>query len=202
MSLKKKLGLGVASAALGLSLIGGGTYAYFSDTAVTNNTFSAGTLKLLSTPTEIINVSDIKPGDWMPREFTLKNDGTLDISKVLLHTEYEAYDAQGNRIDDFAEHIRVDFLYNKDKALLEELSPDQVVYRTTLANLAKTQPDVVSNKVFVPRLEEKGGLKPGNTDKLYVQFKFVDNGDQNKYQGATLKLKWTFEAHQTSGVKK
>ena len=31
MSIKKKLGLGVASAALGLSLIGSGTYAYFSD---------------------------------------------------------------------------------------------------------------------------------------------------------------------------
>ncbi|MCU5397508.1 CalY family protein, partial [Bacillus toyonensis] len=31
MSLKKKLGVGVVSAALGLSLIGGGTYAYFSD---------------------------------------------------------------------------------------------------------------------------------------------------------------------------
>ncbi len=29
MSLKKKLGAGVVSAALGLSLIGGGTYAYF-----------------------------------------------------------------------------------------------------------------------------------------------------------------------------
>ncbi|MCQ6289408.1 CalY family protein, partial [Bacillus cereus] len=30
MSFKKKLGVGVISAALGLSFIGGGTYAYFS----------------------------------------------------------------------------------------------------------------------------------------------------------------------------
>ena len=33
MGIKKKLGLGVASAALGLSLIGGGTFAYFNDIA-------------------------------------------------------------------------------------------------------------------------------------------------------------------------
>ena len=31
MSLKKKLGLGIATAALGMSLVGGGTYAYFND---------------------------------------------------------------------------------------------------------------------------------------------------------------------------
>ncbi|PHD39103.1 cell division protein FtsN, partial [Bacillus toyonensis] len=46
MSLKKKLGVGVVSAALGLSLIGGGTYAYFSDQVVTNNSFAVGTLDL------------------------------------------------------------------------------------------------------------------------------------------------------------
>ncbi|WP_222119322.1 TasA family protein, partial [Bacillus thuringiensis] len=34
MSMKKKLGMGVITAALGLSLIGGGTYAYFSDKEV------------------------------------------------------------------------------------------------------------------------------------------------------------------------
>ncbi|PRX64062.1 putative ribosomally synthesized peptide with SipW-like signal peptide [Bacillus sp. V-88] len=43
MSIKQKLGLGVASAALGLALVGGGTYAYFSDSVTTNNTFAAGT---------------------------------------------------------------------------------------------------------------------------------------------------------------
>ena len=50
MSLKKKLGLGIASAVLGISLIGGGTFAYFSDTEVSNNTFAAGTLDLAVNP--------------------------------------------------------------------------------------------------------------------------------------------------------
>lgn len=46
MSIKKKVGLSLASEALGLSLIGGGTYAFFSDKAETTSTFAAGTLDL------------------------------------------------------------------------------------------------------------------------------------------------------------
>ena len=55
MTIKKKLGLSVATAALGLSLIGGGTYAYFSDQEVTQNTFAAGTLDLAINPTTIVD---------------------------------------------------------------------------------------------------------------------------------------------------
>src|SRR5690606_23821899 len=88
MSIKKKLGLGLASAALGLSLVGGGTFAYFNDVEATNNTFAAGTLDLAVNPTTIIDVSNIKPGDWMPRTFQLENNGTLDISSVILTTDY------------------------------------------------------------------------------------------------------------------
>ncbi|HLR61590.1 MAG TPA: TasA family protein, partial [Lentibacillus sp.] len=43
MGIKKQMGMGIMSAALGLSLIGGGTYAYFSDSEQTQNTFAAGT---------------------------------------------------------------------------------------------------------------------------------------------------------------
>lgn len=75
MTVKKQLGMGVATAALGLTLIGGGTYAFFSDSVTTNNTFAAGTLDLTAEPTEVINVDNIKPGDSMIRDFELGNDG-------------------------------------------------------------------------------------------------------------------------------
>ncbi|MFP3488745.1 TasA family protein, partial [Staphylococcus sp. SIMBA_130] len=88
MSLKKKLGAGVATAVLGLGLIGGGVFAYFSDTETTNNTFAAGTLDLAANPTTIIDVDNLKPGDIMVREFQLENNGTLDISTVDLATAY------------------------------------------------------------------------------------------------------------------
>jgi spore coat-associated protein N len=88
MGIKKKLGLGAASAALGLSLIGGGTFAYFNDTATINNAFAAGTLDLavLAKESKPINfdLSNLKPGDSIERIFTLKNIGSLSINQVLM----------------------------------------------------------------------------------------------------------------------
>ena len=46
MSLKKKLAMGAMTGALGLSLVGGGTYAAFSDTETASNTFAAGELDI------------------------------------------------------------------------------------------------------------------------------------------------------------
>ncbi|MCK6258294.1 CalY family protein [Fictibacillus sp. KIGAM418] len=198
MSLKKKLGLGVASAALGLSLVGGGTYAYFSDSVDTNATFAAGTLDLNAAPTTIINVDKIKPGDWMTRSFQLKNDGNLDIAKVLLKTSYTVTDANGNNAgEDFGKHIRVNFLVNADKT-------DGVIFYTTLDQLKNMTPDAIENQVFIPWLDERGGkLAAGTSDTLYVQYEFVDNGqDQNKFQGDKLELKWTFEGKQGAGVER
>ncbi|MGD6778716.1 TasA family protein [Sutcliffiella horikoshii] len=202
MSLKKKLGLGVASAALGLSLIGGGTYAYFSDTAIQENNFVAGTLDLSVNPEVTIGLDNIKPGDWMPRTFTLENEGSLDISKIYLNTSYDIVDAKGDNTEDFGKHIKVNFLYNEDKSLTGEFSPDRVIYETTLYDLKNMTPDAVSNNIFVPWLEERAGLVNGDSDKFYVQFKFVNDGDQNQFQGDSLKLNWTFEAHQTAGERK
>lgn len=198
MSIKKKLGLGIASAAMGLALIGGGTYAYFNDTAQTTSKFANGTLDLNAAPTTIIDVNNLKPGDWMNRSFQLKNDGTLDIAKILLKTEYTVTDAKGdNAGEDFGKHIRVNFLYNADKT-------DDVIFYTTLDQLKNMTPDAIENSIFIPWLDEKGGkLAAGTSDTLYVQYQFVDNGqDQNKFQGDKLELKWTFDGKQGAGVER
>jgi spore coat-associated protein N len=89
MSVKKKLGLGVASAALGLSLVGGGTWAAFNDTATINNHFAAGTLDLeVGKVNQAANfdLGNMKPGDEVKRVFILKNKGSLAIKEVLLNT--------------------------------------------------------------------------------------------------------------------
>ncbi|AND38625.1 TasA family protein [Cytobacillus oceanisediminis] len=196
MSLKKKLGLGIASAALGISLVGGGTFAYFNDVETTNNTFAAGELDLAVNPTTIIDVSNIKPGDWMNRSFTLKNDGSLDISKVLLTTNFP------DTSNEFAKHIRVNFLKNEDKNGL--FNPSNVITHKTLYELKTMTPDAVDNLsrlVFNEFLfGEEDGLKSGDSDELHVQFQFVDNGqDQNEFQNASLALTWKFDAKQTAG---
>ncbi|MGG1574220.1 CalY family protein [Fictibacillus sp. NRS-1165] len=198
MSLKKKLGLGVASAALGLSLVGGGTYAYFSDSAKTNGTFAAGTLDLNANPTTIINVDKIKPGDTMLRSFKLANDGNLDIATINLVTDYKVTDAKGdNAGEDFGKHIRVNFLLNADKL-------DVPIYSTTLADLKTLSPDVIKGNIFGGWLAERGGkLAAGTKDTLYVQYEFVENkADQNQFQGDSLTLDWTFEGKQGAGVVK
>ncbi|GGB45389.1 cell division protein FtsN [Lentibacillus populi] len=203
MSIKKKLGMGVASAALGIALIGGGTFAYFGDAEATNNTFAAGTLDLSVDPTTIIDVDNLKPGDWMTREFVLTNEGTLDISKVNILTDYTVNDKNGdNDGEDFGEHIRVNFLKNYDKDSIFQYPHENVIASTTLAELKGEMPDAVKNKIwaFLGLGDERSGLKVGDHDDLVVQFEFVDNGnDQNKFQGDSLDLTWTFDAQQTKG---
>ncbi|MTW84375.1 cell division protein FtsN [Virgibacillus dakarensis] len=195
MGIKKQLGIGIMSAALGIALIGGGTYAYFSDSEQTNNTFAAGTLDLSVEPTTIIDVEGLKPGDYVIRDFELQNNGSLDIEKVFLETDYKIVDAKGDNTDDFGKHIEVEFLYNADKL-------DEVIYKTTLAELKEMTPEAVNKHIFYPTLGEKG-LQSGDLDDLVVKFNFVDNGeDQNEFQGDALELEWTFNAEQATGGEK
>lgn len=192
MGFKKRLGMGIMSGMLGLSLIGGATYAYFSDTETTTNTFAAGTLDLSVNPTVIIDVDNLQPGDSMTRTFELINNGSLDIKNVTLKTDYTVIDAKGDNTEDFAKHIQVEFLYNLDKL-------NEVVYETTLADLKNMTPDAIAQNIFIPIIGEKG-LAVGSLDDLVVKFNFVDNdSNQNQFQGDSLNLKWTFIANQTDG---
>ncbi|MFG6118818.1 MULTISPECIES: CalY family protein [Thalassobacillus] len=197
MSIKKKLGMGVMSAAMGLALMGGGTYAYFSDTAEASGSFAAGTLQLSTNPEEVINVDKIKPGDTMLREFKLENDGSLDIASIDLLTDYTVNSDDSNKGNDFGDHIRVNFLINADKL-------DAPVFSTTLSELKDMDPDVIEGNFWSQFFAEKGGnLAAGTTDTFYVQFEFVDNGkDQNIFQGDSLELNWQFNGMQGAGEAK
>jgi len=190
MGIKKQIGMGIMSAALGLALVGGGTFAYFSDSETTSNTFAAGTLDLSVNPEVIVEVDNLSPGDSITRDFELGNNGTLDIEKVFLETDYTV-DGAAN----FAKHIQVEFLYNADKL-------DEVIYETTLHELKEMNPEVVGEHVLDPVLGS--GLEAGgDADDLVVKFTFVDNGEeQNQFQGAELELEWTFTAVQGEGEEK
>lgn len=88
MSIKKKLSLGAMSAALGLSLVAGGTWAAFNDIEEVNASVAAGELNLKlkqagQGPTTF-SVKDLKPGDTMTRKIKLDNEGSLAIKEVLL----------------------------------------------------------------------------------------------------------------------
>ncbi|PEC20575.1 TasA family protein [Bacillus cereus] len=192
MTLKKKLGMGIASAVLGAALVGGGTFAFFSDKEVSNNTFAAGTLDLALNPSTVVNVSNLKPGDTIEKEFKLENKGSLDIKKVLLTTDYKVEDAKNDNKDDFGKHIEVTFLKNVDKH-------ETIVKKTTLDKLKKDTLTAVDNDLSAWFWDEKG-ISAGKSDKFKVKFEFVDNKkDQNEFQGDKLQLNWTFDAQQTAG---
>jgi len=193
--IKKQFSLGLMTVIVALMMIAGGTFAYFSDSVTTTNTFAAGTLDLTVEPTEIINIDNIKPGDTMIRDFEISNNGTLDMKHVTLSTDYTVEDAKGDNTEDFGEHIQVEFLYNMDNL-------DEVIYETTLAELKEMTPKAVNEHIFYPALGEQG-LKAGETHDLIVKFAFVDNGeDQNQFQADSLELEWTFTGEQTAGEQK
>ena len=198
MSIKKKLAMGIATGALAVSMIGGGTYAYFNDVETSTNTFAAGTLDLALNPETLVDVSNLKPGDWMYRNFKLENNGSLDISKVLLTTEFT------ESVAGFGDHIMVDFLINEDKSGI--LGTSNVIVSKSLSELASMSADAIKNespKWFGWQAGEESGLKAGTNDNMHVMFRFNDNNqDQNAYQGASLVLKWKFDAQQTAGVSK
>lgn len=192
MSFTKKVSKGVMSAALGLSLIGGGTFAYFSDSFETQNTFAAGVLDLGMTPNAVVNLNNIKPGDEIYREFTLENNGTLDIGKVLLDTNYTVEDAKSDNTDDFAKHIKVTIMYNTSSAT-------NPIVETTLYDLKAQHPDITQIDNLTGPVPD--GIPAGQKEKIFVLFEFVDNGqDQNQFQGDSLKVDWTFNAEQTAGT--
>ncbi|MGE1127857.1 TasA family protein [Bacillus wiedmannii] len=189
MTLKKKLGMGIASAVLGAALVGGGTFAFFSDKEVSNNTFATGTLDLALNPSTVVNVSNLKPGDTVEKEFKLENKGTLDIKKVLLKTEYSVEDTKKDNKDDLGKHIKVTFLKNVDKH-------ETIVKQTTLDKLKGDTLTAVDNDLAAWFWDEKG-ISAGKSDKFKVKFEFVDNKkDQNEFQGDKLQLTWTFDAQQ------
>lgn len=192
MNIKKKLAMSIATGALAVSMIGGGTYAYFSSETSTTSAFAAGTLNMAVNPSVIIDIKDLKPGDYMDRHFTLENTGSLDISEILLGTSYST------DVADFANHIVVEFLKN------EEINgpdyEDSVIFRKTLAELANERPDLVE-KLTQNIGHEDAGLESGDSDKLIVRFLFKDTGEnnQNHLQGAKLDLTWTFTSKQYVG---
>ncbi|WP_010647660.1 TasA family protein [Oceanobacillus massiliensis] len=184
MNFKKKLGMGLAIAALGFSLIGGGTFAFFSDTEETHNRFTSGTLDLIlksKDDSEVVdvNLENLKPGDWKVHQFRLYNKGTLNFKDVKLNVDYTETDTNNNNNgEDFADHILIQITNTETNKKIVEWTP--------LSQLD----DVVLSE----------NLGAGERDILRTNFKFQDNGEnQNVFMGDSLDFNLIFEASQEDG---
>jgi spore coat-associated protein N len=205
MSIKKKLGLGVASAAIGLSLIGGGTWAAFNDTATINNHFAAGTLDLVvgqSNNSAPINfdLSNMKPGDSVQRIFKLNNAGSIAIKEVLLDTTAKNFvdgtlpsDAAG-----FLSQFVIDFMQVDSENPAPTFEPRAKVtipgQTITLADLvdgsyvSKIKPEYLAGgKINLAPLTVAAGREayqgipvvPTDSDNVFIQITFNPDSSKN-----------------------
>lgn len=201
MSIKKKLGLGVASAALGLSLVGGGTWAAFNDVETMTNSLAAGTLDLvIDKPVDgAFTVSKLVPGEWIERSFEIQNDGNVNISEVLLTmtTNFNAgtmpqdirsgsgnptasYPASHNAVEDeFLKQFKIEVFNSDDHNLLtaNDLIGNTTIDGQTFASLYDLKKHIADGKEF--DVVSNDGL---------------DNkeGDFNNRDSDTIKIKLTF----------
>jgi spore coat-associated protein N len=211
MGIKKKLGLGLASAAMGLSLIGGGTFAFFNDTATVNNQFAAGTLNLDVLKDEGTSVNfdlrNMKPGDTAKRFFVLANDGSLSIKDVLMGVSASDFaDGMAGTSDQasFLEQFQVDFFRVQDPENDTTWANrvDLLSSPVTLKDLVnKSYTNVKGAYVSGDRLNiAPTGLPVGDKDGIGIQITFVDKGNQNAFQGDSIKVGFNLEARQEAGV--
>jgi len=192
MNVKKNLTIGIISAALGLSLIGGGTFAYFNDTEVTNNIFQAGTLDIYLKGTDDkeqvdLSVQNMKPGDTKIHQIRIYNQGSLDVKDVKLNIDYDIVDAKGdNGNEDFADHILVHIMKLGSKEVVANWVPLSQIKDLVVAQDIKP----TTGKPF----------QTDNRQVLRIDFKFNDNGqDQNIFQGDSINFQLIFDASQKGG---
>jgi spore coat-associated protein N len=218
MSIKKKLGMGVASAALGLSLIGGGTWAAFNDVETEDNSFATGTLDLdvsnKSGVESTFNLSNLKPGDSMEREFILHNAGSLAINDVLMTTTHSGftngvneYTSTGAGNHGQTDNDAVEFLSQFNVDIIDVDRKIDVVENKTLADLLSQTINLAPDNTNDPGYSGIP-LNPSDTENIRIKITFKEdstedaNGEytQNKYQGDSINVKFTMEATQYNGV--
>ncbi|PFG15081.1 TasA family protein [Bacillus sp. es.036] len=225
MSIKKKLAMGVMTGALGLTLVGGGTYAAFNDTATINNHFASGELDLKvgksgNKPISF-DLSNLKPGDNVQRIFTLNNAGSLAIKDVLMDATASNFsDEEGDSTkNDFLDQFEIDFM-NVDTETNQWQPRGDVIKsgeKLTLKDLvngdvSKVKGDhVVGNRINLASIasgDDRGiPVSPPDTDDVFIQITFKDvdtksGGEyvQNKYMNASVDFFFNLEATQWDGV--
>ncbi|HEU5139288.1 MAG TPA: TasA family protein [Bacillales bacterium] len=202
MGIKKQLGMGVATAALGLTLVGGGTYAAFNDVATVNNHFAAGELNLdvgaKGTKPISFDLSNMKPGDNVQRIFELNNVGSLAIKEVLLNVTAKNFNdgTENSTRYQFLNQFVIDFMAVDSES--DNWEPRANVVKTdetlTLADLVydnystKIKSDYLSKdgRINLAPLtvasgsEESMGIpvNPVDSDDVFIQITFKNNPDK------------------------
>ncbi|MYL54337.1 hypothetical protein GLW08_13460 [Pontibacillus yanchengensis] len=200
MGIKSKLAMGVMTGALGLSLVGGGTWAAYNDTATINNTFASGELDLVvgksSNKPISFDLSNLKPGDNIQRIFKLNNAGSLAIKEVLLDVTADNFvdgseDGRDSYLQGFLGQFEVDFMQVDGESSQWEPRNNVVMNNEKLTlqdlvnnDLSKVKPAYKNGDrinlaplTVAPGAEVEKGLPvdPADTDEVFIQITFKDD---------------------------
>lgn len=221
MGIKSQLVAGMLSAALGLTLVGGGTWAYFNDTAEIRNHFATGTLDLkvgaIGNSPINFNLGNMKPGDSIERKFELKNIGSLAIKEVLMelgNVQSSFGDGSNQNTLDFLGQFKIDIFvqgYSNNNGniikSLKTLTLRDLQYKneTNLKDIVDNT-HMVGNRINIATTYNNNydgiPLVPGDTDSVTMIITFVDDGtNQNRFQDKWLNFSFMLEATQWAGVK-
>lgn len=186
MNFKKQLASTMATLALGAALIGGGTFAYFSDTATSSgNTFATGTIdihtKFAAVP---FAVSNAKPSDIFAANFNVQNTGTLNAN-ASFKFDYTATDGASDG-SDLGQILKITkFQYGGADIAITDAN-----------NNGRLDLNDIKGQTF-----QLGQVDANTTDanakQVVIEGVFEEtNTPQNEYQGDSLTGTFTFEAMQ------
>ncbi|WP_411954127.1 TasA family protein [Alkalibacillus sp. S2W] len=204
MGFKSKLGVGVMTGVLGLSLIGGGTYAAFNDVEEVSNTFAAGTLDLGvdEDASFQFDIKNLKPGDYFEKTIVLENKGSLDINKIL--TSVSASGHEDIDVLDLNNEVGEGAGNNSMNEFLSQFEMSINGSNGIPLNVAVNH----NNPEDITGSNDGVGLEAGESMSYDVEIKFVEDDTtfegsryhkQNKFQGEGATLDFDFEATQMDG---
>jgi spore coat-associated protein N len=225
MGIKKKLGLGMATAALGFSLVGGGTFAYFNDVDTINNKLASGVLdmKIGAKDSQPISfdLSNMKPGDSITRKFTLDAVGTLAIQDVFMALTANPSDfidghnvqtGNADALKDYLSQFRVTMFKGQINPQSGNSSWDptgDIVSSGAVLTLRDLYENNLNGKISTTFYKDgkinltPTGLPvdPQDIDGVQMQITFNnENGDQNRFQGDAAKFQFVLTGTQYAGT--
>ena len=115
--MKKNVVVSMLIIALAAALLGGATFAWFTDSKQVPATFTTGTIILGEDIPNPLSISDMAPNDTTEWEITIANEGTLDLYYRLCFS--------GN--GDLAEVLHVN-IAGEDKGTLQEIITDGYIF--------------------------------------------------------------------------
>jgi spore coat-associated protein N len=215
MSVKKKAAMGMASIAMGAMAVMGGTFAYFSDTTASANSFENGTINVAPNQTylERFDIKNFKPGDTLTAvtdnqepAMMLNNQGSLPFDLFMKVDSAGTFEAMKDVIvfeklyfgDEATGNLLTKYFPGETEVTLAEVanvfgSGNAVVNGNTISNVGKYIGWLDADDQDPDTIDAK-------TKGLKYVIKFKDTGvEQNELQAKATKIGFSFTALQYNG---